>query len=40
MCDFSPQLLAAFPGLANLMERIITLPNIANWLASRPNTVM
>ena len=34
------QLLAPYTGLASLVTRIVTLPNIANWLAARPNTVM
>jgi len=36
----NPELLATCPRLANLIERIATLPNIANWLESRPDTVL
>jgi len=36
----NPELLESYPGLANLMERVAALPNISNWLAARPNTVL
>merc|ERR1711874_101793 len=36
----NPELLSGYSCLTSLVERVASLPNIANWLASRPVTVL
>ncbi len=38
LSKYKPEILAAFPALKKLKSRVESLPNIAKWIAKRPES--